>query len=167
MCVEELFNPWSWVCFYIMQQYSPDPSGLIEAVSVDLYVLVLSPHSVWEDPVLLGFLEIHMWCGSHLKWLPPQPPALLPSSFFRISLCLLMSKAFCDLHENIRKGKKKKKNVNSSSKQSEEAGTKQGDVWVAPTTFWLVFILIAILSPQQPREVGRTSRFYMRSRAED
>lgn len=32
-----------------------------------------------------------------------------PSTVFRISLCLLMSKAFCDLHENIRKGKKKKK----------------------------------------------------------
>lgn len=155
------------VCLYMTQQYSPDPSGLIEAVAVDLYVLVLSPHSVWKDPVPLGFPEICMWCGSHLKWLHPQPPALFPSSFSRISLCLLMPEPFRDLHENIKKGKKEKKCQQRSSKQSEGAGTKQGDVCVAPTTFLLVFIPTAILSSQQSREVGRTSWSMTRNRAED
>lgn len=131
------------VCLYITQQYSPDPSGLIEAVAVDLYVLVLSPHSVWKDPVPLGFPEICMWCGSHLKWLHPRPPALFPSSFSRISLCLLMPEPFRDLHKNIKKGKKKKKIVNRGlpSRVREQGQSREMSVWHLLRSCWYSYRL--------------------------
>lgn len=123
-----------WVCLYVMQQCSPDPSGLIKAVSVGLYVLVLILCSTWEDPGLPGFSEICM-CLSDVsarvhqpsKMASPIPPSTAP--LFLLQNFSVLADAWAiswSLHEYPKMPREKKKCQQGSSKQSGGSRKKAG-----------------------------------------